>query len=300
MFLLKKLFSNSSVFIFVLVILPLFSANTQEKNIKYVFDDSVVVYAEKDYKISKFNSIAAKTWVPLFQTPASVGVVTRAMLQNQNSTVLGDALNNTSGVNIQTGLGIFDYFIIRGFNSLDNGLILTDGITEPEVTIYNLYNIERVELLKGPGAFLYGGNPLSGTINLVRKTPVFQNFLTFSGSGGSFNSYRGNVDIGLADSKLGLAARLNGLAQKSDFYRDNKKNEVYAVNPAFTWLIDNNTQLNLNFEYLNSRFKPDAGLPLLADPVSFEMNKMADVSRDISFQTRLKYPPILHPQLMHI
>ena len=285
MFFLNKLFSGRATVIFDLVILPLCSASPQEKNIKYVFDDSVVVYAEKDYKISKFNSIAAKTWVPLFQTPASVGVVTRAMLQNQNSTVLGDALNNISGVNVQTGLGIFDYFIIRGFNSLDNGLILTDGITEPEVTIYNLYNIDRVEVLKGPGAFLYGGNPLSGTINLVRKTPVFRNHLNFYGYGGSFNSYRYNFDIGLADSKHGLAARLNGLWQKSDFYRDNKKNDVYAINPAISWQIDNSTRLSLNFEYLNSRFKPDAGLPLVADPISFEMNKMADVSRDVSFQT---------------
>jgi outer membrane receptor protein involved in Fe transport len=67
--------------------------------------------------------------------------------------VLGDALHNVSGVNAQTGFGVFDYFIIRGFESLTNNLVLTDGAAEPEVTFYNMYNIERVELLKGPGAF---------------------------------------------------------------------------------------------------------------------------------------------------
>ena len=77
--------------------------------------------------------------------------------------------------NVQTVFGVTDFFIIRGFDSLSSGLVLTDGVAEPEATFYHLYNVERVEVLKDPGAFLYGGNPLSGSVNLTRKQPVFRN-----------------------------------------------------------------------------------------------------------------------------
>ena len=100
---------------------------------------------------ARASSIAAKVDVPLQQTPASVGVVTRALSREQNNGVLGDALRNVSGVNIQTQSGIFDYFVVRGFDSLSSGLVMTDGIAEPEATYYQLYNVERVEVLKGPG-----------------------------------------------------------------------------------------------------------------------------------------------------
>ena len=62
--------------------------------------------------------------------------------------------------------------MVRGFDSIDGGLVLTDGAPEPEISFYQLYNVERVEVLKGPGGFLYGRNPLAGTVNLVRKQPV--------------------------------------------------------------------------------------------------------------------------------
>lgn len=257
----------------------------QEQIFDLTFGDTLYVYAEKDVKVAKFSSIAAKSSVPLFRTPVSIGVVTSAIIQSQNGITLSDALNNVSGVNPQSGLGIFDYFIIRGFNSLENGLILYDDIIEPEATIYNLYNIERVEVLKGPGAFLYGGSPLSGTINLVRKQPVFRNFALFSGSAGSFQTYRGNVDAGFSKPEIGFASRINGIWQQSVLYRKDKQNEVYAINPSFTWQINNSSQLNVNVEYFNSKSKPDAGLPLVYNPIKFELNEIADVPRDFSYQT---------------
>jgi outer membrane receptor for monomeric catechols len=54
-----------------------------------------------------------------------------------------------SGVNVATGFGVFDYFVVRGFDSLSSGLVLTDGIAEPESTFYPLYNVRQVEVLKG-------------------------------------------------------------------------------------------------------------------------------------------------------
>lgn len=105
-----------------------------------------VVVTERILKIPTDNTISTKTPLPLWSTPASVGVVTSSLFVSQDSLILGDALKNISGVNVQTGFGVHDFFIIRGFDSLTNGLVLTDGALEPEVTFYNLYNIDRIEV----------------------------------------------------------------------------------------------------------------------------------------------------------
>jgi iron complex outermembrane receptor protein len=251
----------------------------------YTSEDSVVVYGERFYEVPRFGSIATKSNLPLFQLPANIGVVTGAMMENQNNIFLGEALNNISGVNPQTGLGIHDYFIIRGFNSLDNGLILMDGIMEPGVPIYNLYNIEQVELLKGPGAFLYGARSLSGIVNLMAKRPLFENFVKISGNAGSYKSLRGTVDMGISNLQKGVAARINGLGQSSTSYRNDKENSVYAFNPTVLWQPHSTVQLNIYYEYMASHFKPDAGLPLIFDPLSNQLNQLPEISRKTSFQT---------------
>src|SRR4026207_1666803 len=90
------------------------------------------------------NSELTATKIPtsLQWTPASVGVVNRPLLESQAAMYLSDALRNISGVNVQSGFGTFDFFTIRGLDSLSNSLILTDGAAEPEATYYQIYNVE--------------------------------------------------------------------------------------------------------------------------------------------------------------
>ena len=247
--------------------------------------DSIYVEALHKRPIPKLSSTAAKYDIDLQKIPLSAGVVNNALNRNQNNSNLGDALKNISGVNTQTGFGVHDYFIIRGLNSLDNSLILTDGTPEPEVTYYNLYNVERVELLKGPGAFLYGSNPLSGTVNIVRKQPLFKNFINVHTAAGQFAGYRGSVDAGLSSLESGIASRINVFYEQADNYRDDKKNSVLAVNPAVMWSSKNGHAFNLNLEFINSKYKPDTGLPLLYDPAAQQLNKIPDISAKTSFQT---------------
>lgn len=261
------------------------SVFAQDTHPEMTLVDSVVVTEQKEGKIATHNLTATKLPVPNRLTPSSVSVVTQAVFNAQNSTVLGDALRNISGVNVQSGNGVYDYFTIRGFNSLDNGLVLTNGTAEPEVTFYNLYNIERVEVLKGPVAFLYGANPLSGTVNLVRKQPQFSQFARSSVSYGSFNSFRGTFDSNYGNADRGYAFRVNGMYQQSDFHRDDKENDSYAVNPSLTWLITDRITLHADYEYATSNYSPDAGLPLLfatgnpADP------QIPDVPEEEAYET---------------
>lgn len=241
------------------------------QNYEVVVEDSV------SYRPS-LNTVVTKFPTSLQATPASVGVVTAPLFKEQNATVLGDALRNVSGVAAHKGSGVHDFFTIRGFDSLSSGLVLTDSASEPEVTFYHLYNVERVEVLKGPGAFLYGGNPLSGSINLVRKQPLFENALELGGMYGSFQTYAGNLDLNQTSSDGKLAFRLNLFGQNSDFYRDDKNNHQVAINPALTWMLGNNTALTLNFEYVNVEYKSDSGLPIYN-------NQLTDQSRTNSYQS---------------
>ncbi len=145
------------------------------------FEERIHVEGAVD-AVPTFESTFAKIPTPLQSTPASVSVVPRFVIESQDANILGEALQNVSGVNVGTGFGVFDFFVIRGFDSLDTSLVMTDGAFEPESTFYNLYNIDRVEVLKGPIAFLYGGNPLSGTVTWSVKSPAPATLPT-SGSG---------------------------------------------------------------------------------------------------------------------
>jgi catecholate siderophore receptor len=222
-------------------------------------------------------------------TPASVGVVTADVIEAQGANVLGDALRNTAGVNIQSGFGVHDLFYVRGFESLTGGLVLTDGAVEPEVSFYNLYNVERVETLRGPAAFLYGGNPLSGAVNLVRKAPRFANFGSFNVSYGAFQTNRGTVDLGWSEGDE-IAFRLNGLWRDSENYRDDKDNTTIAINPSLRWRADDNVTIDLSFEYADMEYISDSGLPLVngALPPDVPRTQSYQSPFDISEQTTLR------------
>lgn len=221
------------------------------------------------------STIATKLPLPLQQTPASVGVVSGWLLEEQGSSVLGEALRNVSGVNVQTQSGVADFFVVRGFDSIANGLVLVDGAAEPEISFYQLYNVERVEVLKGPGGFLYGGNPIAATINMVRRQPEPGGFLGLGLSAGSYGARGGNLDWNLGGDTFGF--RLNGLWHEADGWRD-RPSEVRAVNPGFTWRPDDRSSLHLNAELLDTSFSPDSGLPLVG-------NQIASVPRTRSYQS---------------
>jgi TonB-dependent siderophore receptor len=257
-----------------------------------VYEDVLFVEGSLPH-VPDSSTIATKLPLPLRQTPASVGVVSGPLLREQGSVVLGDALRNVSGLNVQTQNGVADYFLVRGFDSVANGLVLTDGAAEPEISFYQLYNVERVEVLKGPGGFLYGANPIAATVNMVRKQPAKGRFVDFGLSGGSFGTLGGTVDWN-SGGEGPFAFRFNGLWQDSDGYRDDKPSEVRGANPAFSWRTGAKGVLNLNLEFLDTSFSPDAGLPLVTvfgppfpgSPFGLPVGQaVADVPRTRSYQS---------------
>jgi iron complex outermembrane recepter protein len=223
-------------------------------------------------------STATKTSLPLHLLPASVSSLSHALLSDRNALVLGDALTNVAGVNAQSNSGVHDLFFLRGFDSLSSGLVLTDGAPDPEATFYQLYNVERVEVVRGPAGFLYGGNTVAGTVNLVRKRPYggYEGRLGVLAGSHATTSTTLDLNYGKDDGSLGF--RLNGLWQGSDGWRDDKASKVFAVNPVVSFVPSDRTAVTFSADFLSSDFEPDAGIPLL-------FNQIPDVPRETSYQT---------------
>jgi TonB-dependent siderophore receptor len=255
-------------------------------------EDTIEVIEDKYLLMPNESSIGTKMSIPIHKTPASIGVVTSKVMIDQNAVVLSDVLRNISGINVQSNLGTNDFFLIRGFESSSTGLVLTDGIQSPDISMYeiygfgfyDMYNIERVEVLKGPASFLYGANTLSGAVNLIRKKPIPRNFANLSLRIGDYRLKRGTFDAGTKSEDKRIMYRINGLVQYSEQFRNKKYSKSNALNPSITWNINNHETLNLNFEYLNNVIIPDAGIPLHIPDSKWRFPK---VPLDISFQTPL-------------
>jgi len=228
---------------------------------EYVFVEGSLPY------VPSSNTIVTKLPLDRRSTPNNVGFVTEPLARERFDRVLGDALTNVSNVNIQTQSGIADFFYIRGFDSLSSGLVLFDGAPEPEATFYQMYNVELVEVLKGPGGFLYGSNPLAGVVNIVRKQPLPAKLFSFGAAGGSYDHYEGYFDWNYGDPEGSVDFRLNGLVRSQGSYRDGKDGRTGAINPAVTFRFEDKGRLNLNFEFLDLEYIPDAGIPVVQGAV---------------------------------
>ncbi len=238
--------------------------------------------------IPQSNTIGTKLAVSSQLTPAMVGTVSAELFNEQQAMTLSDVLENVSGVNIQAQNGVTDFFVIRGFDSLSGALVMIDGAAVPEATIYPTYNVQGVEVLKGPSGYLYGADALAGAVNIVRKQPVPNDFLGVQLSGGSFGTYDGQVDWNESNDSGSVAFRLNGFYRESDGYRDNTSSDHWGVNPSFNFRISERSSINVNLETVEASYSPDAGLPLIAPAPGFPA-VIPSVDRDTSYQSNLDF-----------
>jgi TonB-dependent siderophore receptor len=244
------------------------------------FESSVEVAAEVTAAPTP-SGVATRLPVESKDLPLTVSVLGRPILDEQAALVLGDALENVSGVNVATGFGVFDYFVIRGFDSLSSGLVLTDGLPEPESTFYPLYNVRQVEVLKGPASFLHGGNPLSGTVQLARKQPQAKTFADVALGYGRYGTFEAAADANAATADGKVAARLNATWQGTEGYRDLPDGSIKAVNPILSWRPDDRTRILFDYEFVRSEWPPDTGIPFVGE----SGEALAPVPRTRSYQT---------------
>jgi iron complex outermembrane receptor protein len=243
------------------------------------YEETVDVEAELP-AIPPSAAAATRVPVPVESLPVSVSVVPRSVFVEQDAFVLSDALKNASGVNPMPGFGVFDFFVVRGFDSLSGGLVAVDGAPEPEATFYPLYNVRQLEVLKGPASFLYGGNPLAAAVHVVRKQPGPGRFAEGSLAYGRYGTFAATADGNLAKADGSLGLRLSGVWQGTDGYRDGQDGSLRAINPTVAWRPDDQSRVVLGFEYLRSEAQPDTGIPFVGD-------ELAPVPRTRSYQSPL-------------
>lgn len=199
-----------------------------------------------------------KTDTPLKEIPASVSVVPAELIRDQAMQSIADILRYVPGTQGAQGEGNRDQVVLRGINTTADFFV--DGIRDDMQIFRDLYNLERVEVLKGPGGMTFGRGGAGGVINRVAKKPVFAPIGQASFSLDGYNRLRGTVDIG---GKAGESAawRLNAMAEEGESFRNGFDMKRYAVNPTVTLLLAPTTALTLGFEHARDERTADRGIP---------------------------------------
>ncbi len=230
---------------------------------------------EDDYFVPT-ASTATRTDTPILDTPASLQVIPRQVLEDQQVTDLGGALRNISGVAVNSAEGRGFQVSLRGFEGAsifrdgfrlyspnDNGDAAGQGF--PEIA-----NVDRIEVLKGPASILFGQVEPGGAVNVVSKRPLENPFYEATLQTDSRGLIRPQVDISgpLGDDDR-LFYRLNALYQREDSFRDFEDTaDRFFVAPSLTWKLGDRTDLNLQLEYLDDQRPLDPGLVALGDEVA--------------------------------
>ncbi len=199
-----------------------------------------------------------KTDTPLKEVPASITVVPEEVIKDQAMRGMSDVLRYVPGTTAAQGEGNRDQMVIRGNNTTADFFV--NGIRDDAQIFRDLYNVERVEVLKGPGGMAFGRGGAGGVVNRVTKRPVFGHVGEASLTVGSWDQLRGNVDVG---DKINEAAawRLNAVAEKANSFRDGVDLERYGVNPTITFMPGANTALTIGFEHFRDERTADRGVP---------------------------------------
>ena len=192
--------------------------------------------------------------------PQSVATIDRTVLERQQVLRLSDALMNANGIYIMGNTGGYQEEIAgRGFafsssNTFKNGARYFNG-TMPEMS-----SIEKVEIMKGSSAILFGNVAAGGILNLVTKKPKFENGGSVSMRWGSFDFYKPTID--LYGSVLGskkVAYRINGTYEIGNSFREKVNSERVYVNPSLLLKLSNKTEILLEGDYMKDRRTADFG-----------------------------------------
>lgn len=223
-------------------------------------DEEVVVTGagQRGYFVPN-TSTATGTNTPVLETPFSVQVVPQEVLREQQVTRIEEAVGNVSGVvSLGDVSGRGSAFNIRGFGTITNPVpLMRDGyrIYNNFQSIPEIFNLERVEVLKGPASILYGQAEPGGVINLVSKQPLSRPFYSAELQVGNRNFVSPRLDLsGPLTPDGSLLYRLSSLYRREDFFEnyDNSFNR-FTIAPVLSWKIDRNTDLQVALEYINDK-----------------------------------------------
>ena len=212
--------------------------------------------------------------VPILDVPQSVSVITDEEIKDQGFREIGDIIRYMPGVNTSQGEGHRDAVVFRGVRSTAD--FYQDGVRDDVQYFRSLYNVEQLEILRGPNALLFGRGGTGGLINRVsKKAEIGEAFGSIDIGADSFGAADLAIDANFATSDS-TAVRLNlhtdSLANHRDFY----EGERYGINPTVKIQVDDATTIDLSYEYADHERFIDRGIPT-------SNNKPVESLKDVVF-----------------
>lgn len=209
---------------------------------------------------------ATRTDTDIRDIPQAISVVPEQVLNDLDITRLDRALDFAGGVSRQNNFGglTFLSYSIRGFTTGElykNGFAINRGsYSSPDAS-----GIERIEVLKGPAASLYGRGDPGGTVNIVTKKPQAETFSRFKAGAGSQDRYRASLDINAPLDDAGqLLSRINLATENNGSFRDHVGNQRLVVSPSLSWQLSPDTRLLLETEFVQHESVFDRGIPAVS------------------------------------
>jgi catecholate siderophore receptor len=197
-------------------------------------------------------------------TPQSITIVNANLLATQATTRLEDALKNVPGITLNAGEGAArgDTVNLRGFSAFNDFFL--DGVRDAAVYTRDSFNLESVEVVKGPSAVLFGRGSTGGAINQVSKAPTLTPLQSVSAQFGTNDAYRATSDFDVPLNSS-AALRLNAMGESSQVAdRDEVRNRRWGVAPALALGIGQDNALTVAYLHQQEDNVPDSGVPFLA------------------------------------
>ncbi len=197
--------------------------------------------------------------------PAQVTSIPRELIRQQAANTLGEVVKNASGVTAVRQYGAYEQLMIRGFFEPDRdafNVTLVDGMRfSGNRYATQTYNIESVEILKGPSSVLYGRGAVGGSVNLILRKPEAAPAYELSYKAGSYNTHQ---FTGGATGPIGSSGRVlyrvDGSFETSSGWRD-AGGDRFGVTPSLTWNISDRSRLSLRQSFTRDRFDGDGTIP---------------------------------------
>lgn len=228
------------------------------------------------YKVEKSQN--DKFTEPLRDTPKSITVIPKEVIEDVGATSFREVARTTPGVTLGTGEGgnaFGDRIFIRGFEARND--IYIDGMRDPGVTSREIFALEQIEIVKGPSSAFGGRGTTGGAVGLQSKRALERDFVIADGGVGTENYYRGTLDVNQQLAE-GLSVRVNGLYHNADVPgRDFVDSERYGVAAALRWNPAPNFAIDADYYHFRSDgmsdyghpFDPETGAPVAVDADNF-------------------------------
>jgi len=215
------------------------------------------VYGTRGSYREEDSSSVTRTPTPIEDIPQSLVVITRDVIDDQGMTGMGDLVRYAPGVTMGQGEGHRDAPVFRG--NLTTSDFFVDGVRDDLQYLRDLYNVERVDVIFGPGALVFGRGTGGGAINRVSRT-AGESIRQVEASFGSFGQARVAADLGAAFGET-LSARINGVFEDSESYRDEVEIERLGFAPTLRIAPSDANRFDIFAEYFSDERTVDRGVP---------------------------------------